>query len=87
MNLNKKPLFYFYSLSESRADIKNINESISINTASENGLIEVVKYLYETCHADVEIKDNYYGCTPINNASNNTYREVVKYLETCHANK
>ena len=28
-----------------------------INNASSNGKLEVVKYLYKTCHANVEAKD------------------------------
>ena len=37
---------------------------------------EVVKYLYETCYANVETKDNI-GNTPINYASENGYFEIV----------
>ena len=49
-------------------------------------VLEIVKYLYETCHADVETKNNY-GSTPISIASLNDQLEIVKYLyETCHAN-
>ena len=50
-----------------------------INYASQNGYLEIVKYLYETCHANVETKDND-EFTPIDNASENGYFEVVKYL-------
>ena len=51
--------------------------------AATIGNIYIVKYLYETCHANVETKDNV-GFTPINNASSNGHLEVVKYLhETC----
>jgi ankyrin repeat protein len=50
-----------------------------------NGHLEVVKYLYEECHANVEAKDND-GYTPIICASINGYLEIVKYLvEECHA--
>ena len=53
---------------------------------SEIGSLKIVKYLYETCHANVETKDEC-GKTPINIASSNGYLEIVKYLyELCHAN-
>ena len=59
--------------------------STPINNASYNDHLEVVKYLYETCHANIETKDRI-GRTPINIASANGHLEIVKYLyETCHA--
>ena len=66
-------------------ETKDKNGCTLINLASREGSIDIVKYLYETCHADVESKDDE-GLTPINNASSEGYLEVVKYLyETCHA--
>ena len=50
--------FYFYSLLGSDAETEDDDGFTPINTASENGHLEVVKYLYETCYADVETKDN-----------------------------
>ena len=44
-----------------------------------NGKLDVVKYLYETCHANVDTKDKD-GRTPISNASLNDHPEVAKYL-------
>ena len=56
-----------------------------MNLASSEGQLEVVKYLYEIYHSDVETKDHNRN-TPINNASENGHFEVVKYLyETYHA--
>ena len=82
-----EPLFYFYSFSGS--DIEMINEydgCTSINSASQNGQLEVVKYLYETCHANT-VTINVNGCTPMNNATIFGHLNIVKYLyETCHAN-
>ena len=53
----------------------------------KKGQLEVVKYLYEICHPDIETK-NKYGRTPSMNASTSYKPEVVKYLyETCHAKK
>ena len=57
-----------------------------LHSASFNGHIEVVKYLIEQCHANVEEKDNS-GWTPLHYASVNGQIEVAKYLiEQCHAN-
>jgi ankyrin repeat protein len=54
--------------------------------ASSNGHLEVVKYLYEECHANVEAKNNK-GYTPIIYASQNGHLDIVKYLyEECNAN-
>ena len=47
---------------------KSINERTPIHNASQNDHHEVVKYLHEQCHDDVETKDKD-GCTPIYNAS------------------
>ena len=55
-------------------------------SASERGHLDVVKYLYENCHADVEVTDNFW-LTPFSIAAQNGNLEVVKYLfEICHAN-
>ena len=64
--------------------MNEINISGALSLASLRGHLEVVKYLYEKCHANVKTKDKYER-TPINNASMNGRLEVVKYLyETCH---
>ena len=47
--------------------------------ASYNGQVEIVRYLYETYHSDVETKD-VFERTPINNASINGHFKVIKYL-------
>ena len=50
-----------------------------------NGHKQVVKYLHEQCHVDVETKDDFER-TPIYIASCYGHLEVVKYLhEKCHA--
>ena len=62
-----------------------VRDFVTEFSATEYGHLDIVKYLYETCHADVETKDKD-GFTPINYASSNGHLEVVKYLyETCHA--
>ena len=71
-----EPLFYSYSLSGSNIETKNERGSTPINRASFNGSIEVVKYLYETCHAKVDDK-------AINNASSNGHFEIKEYLSRC----
>jgi hypothetical protein len=53
--------------------------------ASLNDHLEVVKYLHEECHANIEAKDEG-GKTPIMCASENGHLDIVKYLhEECHA--
>ena len=53
-----EPLFYFTSLSVADVETKDNLKRTPINGASSNGNNEVVQYLYETCHATVETKDN-----------------------------
>ena len=48
--------------------------------ASRNGHLEVVKYLVEKCHANVEAKDND-GCTPLRFALRHDHLGVVEYLK------
>ena len=52
---------------------------MAILTTSCFDHLEIVKYLYETYHADVKTKNND-GNTPIDSASQNGHFEVVKYL-------
>ena len=57
----------------------------AISSASSKGYLDIVRYLHETCHVDVETKDNN-GRTPISIASLNGHLDIVRYLhETCHA--
>ena len=49
----------------------------AINIVSVTGDLEVVKYLYETCHADVETKDEN-GQAQLNQASINGYLDILK---------
>ena len=51
----------------------------AINNASSNGHLEVAKYHYETCDADIETKDKY-RWTPLSYASVNNHLEIVRYL-------
>ncbi|EAY02981.1 histone-lysine N-methyltransferase, H3 lysine-9 specific, putative [Trichomonas vaginalis G3] len=53
--------------------------------ASENGYLEVVKYLISV-GADKDAK-NKFGWTPLMYASENSYLEVVKYLISVGADK
>ena len=65
---------------------KQIEKQEKKSSDFENEYLDIIKYFYETCHANVETKDND-GKTPINCASEKGHLEVVKYLyETCHAN-
>ena len=75
----------FFFLKENRTDVDQRTINRWLCDASLNGHFEVVKYLHEECHSDVETK-NIYGNTPINNASCYGHLSVVKYLhEECHA--
>ena len=80
-----------YSHFNYRAVIFGLMNGISINNnllclESASGQLEIVKYLLEQCHENVETKDKN-GHTPIYIASLNGHLDVVKYLyETCHAN-
>ena len=73
-----EPLFYFYSLSGSNADIetKDNNGNTPICIASSSGQLEVVKYLVEQCHANVETKDEYV-LTPLRITSFNDHLEII----------
>ena len=53
-----EPLFYYYISDGLNIETKDYYGFTPINNASSNGLIEIVKYLYETYHVDVEQKDN-----------------------------
>jgi hypothetical protein len=65
---------------------KRFYKRTPLHVASEYGKVEIVKYLIEQCHANVEEKDNY-GWTPLHIASARGKIKVVKYLiEQCHAN-
>ena len=53
---------------------------------SKEGHLDIVKYLVEECHANIEAKDND-GCTPLHRASDYEHLDIVKYLvEECHCN-
>ena len=81
-----EPIFYF-NVSRGANVEENYNSygKTALIAASEEGHLEVVKYLVEQCHANVEAKDND-GYTPLIRASENGHLEVVKYLvEQCHA--
>ena len=80
-----EPAFYFYISNESNIREKNKYGYTPILIASENGIIEIVKYLHEKFNSDVEIK-NSLGFSAINSASCEGCIDAVKYLyETCHA--
>ena len=54
--------------------------------AAANGHLEVIKYLFEQCHANVEANDGN-GETHLFIASSNGHLDIIKYLhETWHAN-
>ena len=69
----------FLFLKENKTGVDQRTINMWFCSASEEGHIEVVKYLHEECHADVETKDQD-GCTPINAASFWGHFGVVKYL-------
>ena len=72
-----------------KALIFGLNNGIKCNSlakAAEQGNLDIIKYLYEEHHLDVELK-NSEGQTPVNVASLYGYLDIVKYLvENCHAN-
>ena len=57
-------------------EIKDSCGNTSLNNVSTFGFIEVVKYLFETCHANIEAKDGN-GNAPIIDAAGNGHIEVV----------
>ena len=61
-------------------ETKDRKENTPISIASSNGNLDIVKYLYETCHANIETKDKD-GNTPISWASYFGYHEIVKYFQ------
>ena len=57
-----------------------------LHIAAIHGRLQVVKYLYEVCHLDVETTSYNTDFTPVGDAAVNGHYEVVKYLcEVCHA--
>ena len=59
----------------------------SLHLASDNGHLEIVKYLVEICCADSEAKSNG-GWTALHFASYSGHLEIVRYLvEVCHVDK
>ena len=79
-----EPLFFLLISNDTNSN--TFNYDISINVASQNGCIEIIKYLHETYQYNIEAKDEY-ECTSIINASMNGHLEIIKYLyETWHAN-
>ena len=65
--------------------MRNEFEKKPLTAACQNNSFEVVKYLVESCHVDVNLFDVRWK-TPLTAACENNSFEVVKYLvETCHA--
>jgi len=57
-----------------------------LNSASRDGHLDIVKYLFEECYCNSETNDNE-GRTALHLASANGYFDIVKYLvEECHCN-
>ena len=55
-----------------------------LHTAAEFGHLDIVKYLIEECHCDLEAKDRYRN-TPLHQAVRFGHLNIVKYLiEDCH---
>ena len=66
--------------------LNKIDLRISFADAVGFGYLDIVKYLVEECHFDVEAKD-ISGRTPLHIALENGHLDIVKYLvEECHAN-
>ena len=64
--------------------MKNTMQMLKQKTSREC-YFDIVKYLYETFHANIEAKDKN-GNTPIDLASKRGHLEIVKSLyETCRA--
>ena len=53
-----KSLIIFFETGHADVEAKNWIENTPINNASYYGYLEIVKYLHETCHTDVETKDD-----------------------------
>ena len=65
-------------------ETKDNDGNTPINNASKNGHLETIKYLYESCHVNVDIRDKYKQ-TSVFLATVNGHIEAAKYLcETCH---
>ena len=84
----KSSLLETYSFFNFRAAIfgfiNGINNCDTIYKAAKNGHLEIIEYLHEACHVNVETKDNN-GYTLIDHAAYYGHLEVVKYLyETCN---
>jgi ankyrin repeat protein len=78
-------IFMYLLLSRTNVSKSDIDQCLV--TASRIGHLEVVKYLYDQSHADVEARDMIGGYTPLIFASEKGHIEIVKYLcEHCHAN-
>ena len=88
-----EPLFYLYDHYKGAIlTVQGKNEKAKVYyyvypfiNAAENGHLEVVKYIWEKYHPNIEERGGG-GCTAISAASNYGHLNVVKYLnETCHA--
>ena len=61
-------------------------ETTPLHYATTNNHIEIIQYLIETCHVNVDTKDSEW-CSSILHASHDGNLELVKYyFETCQAN-
>ena len=67
-------------------EAKNDEGRTPLIIVAKRGHLDIVKYLCEVCHVDVETKEKS-GFTAINGASFLGHLDIVKYLyETCYAN-
>ena len=68
-----------------KIDMKGFGGMMPIHHATQEGLLEVVKYIIEEYHIDVNIREDH-GYTPLHIAAMNGRIDIVKYLiEECHA--
>jgi ankyrin repeat protein len=51
----------------------------ALHHASEHGHLEIVKYLFVTCHVNMEAKTNY-GITPLNCAIRKGRLDIVNFF-------
>ena len=79
MTIKSKNLKKSLKNSKTNVETKGNYGRTPLNNPSANCHLDVVKYLYETCHANAETK-NSFGWTPINLASVKGHVDVVKYL-------
>ena len=88
---NRNPIpIVDYLINKHHFDVNSTNTYMKtpIYIACENGRLELVKYLIENHHVNLEVKDNNHEYTPLLIACKNNHLPVVRYLiENTNVNK